>query len=82
VKEAVMHYHIVFLCESSEPMAMLAADAGEVRRELEPMFGEVALVARTTLAGLLRAGWTEESIHRSGMPLVEVEDGDAISDVA
>ena len=53
---------IVIPSANGEPIAVRASDANEVRRSLRPMYGDLALVAATTVAALRRAGWTEETI--------------------
>lgn len=61
-----LSYWIVIVSAGDEPMAVSAANAAEIRAQ----FGDVALCAATTRAALLRAGWTDESIHRAGTPTI------------
>ena len=52
------NYWLVILCAGGEPMAMTAPTAGDIARA----YNSPALIASTTHAALLRAGWTEDTI--------------------
>lgn len=62
-------YWIVIVSALGEPMGVEANDAADIRRAL----GDCALIAPTTKAAPMRAGWDDESIYRPGDAMVAEE---------